>query len=202
VPGPRTNRSHAALRVVKPQQQRKHSRLAGTRRHLKGDAEQVGVCGLVRIAERCLDPVVPVLAGNFGAVDRRFQRFDLAEEQLLLPIRPRPVFQQVPRDGRTRQPSPLAPQIDPVADEIDVVIFLGAILRPVRIEGELLSLLFRVGDGDEVAAFDLLRGLFRLRTDLAIRSDCIVQAAEQDGGRERRQHQVPVPLRRQLHREA
>jgi hypothetical protein len=61
------------------------------------------------------------------------------------------IFQQVAGDGRDARIPLVPPQFDPAADEVDVVVLLGAVLRPLRIEGELLALLLRAGDGDEVA---------------------------------------------------
>jgi len=46
----------------------------------------------------------------------------------------------------------IAPQRDPAADELDVVVLLSATLRAGRVEGELLALLLRICDAHEVAA--------------------------------------------------
>ena len=67
-------------------QHRHHDGLAPAGRHLEGRAGQAGIRRVVGITKRVLDPGVTVLLGDFGNVDRRFQRFDLAEEELLLAL--------------------------------------------------------------------------------------------------------------------
>ena len=82
--------------------------LAGAGGHLEGRARQAGVRGVVRLAERVLDPGIAVLLGDLGDVDGGFEGFDLAEEELLLAVGVGPVGEQAGGGGRHADVAALA----------------------------------------------------------------------------------------------
>ena len=68
--------------------------LARAGRHLECSAGQARVRGVVRFAERVLNPGVAEFFGNLGDIDGGFEGLDLAEEELLLAARIGPVVEQ------------------------------------------------------------------------------------------------------------
>jgi hypothetical protein len=78
-----------------PRDQHGHDNgLPGSGCHLEGHARKAGVEAGVLVAQLVFDPGVAVVAGDLGEIDRRFERFDLAEEQFPLAIRVAPVAQE------------------------------------------------------------------------------------------------------------
>ena len=135
-----------------PGDQHRHDHgLARAGRHLQGQAEQARVGEGVVLAQAVLDPGIAVLAGHFGDVDRRFQRLDLAEKKPQIAAGVCPVLQQTAGGGGNAQVAAPAPRGYPAPDAVDELVLLDAVLRP-QVEGELLPLLLRLGDRDEILA--------------------------------------------------
>ena len=115
------------------------------------------------VAQRVLDPGVAVLPGDLGDVDGGFERFDLAEEELLLAVGIGPVVEQARGRRRDADVAALAPERDAATDVVDELVLFDAVLGPLGVEQQLLGpLLLRLGDGDEIrtgpAAVDDLVG--------------------------------------------
>ncbi len=55
-------------------------------RHLRRDASEPRIRSVVGLSEPVVNPVVADLPGGFGQIDERLQGFDLAEEELVLPV--------------------------------------------------------------------------------------------------------------------
>lgn len=70
------------------------SRWRGSGRHLQCKSREAGVRRVVCRSQIVLDPAVAVLARDLGDVDRRFDGFDLTEEQLLVALFVRPIGKQ------------------------------------------------------------------------------------------------------------
>ena len=143
----------AILELVQrlPGNQHRHDDcLAGAGRHLEREAPQAGIRRVVRGPEIVLDPGVAVLPRHLGDVYRGLDRFDLAEEQQLVAILAGPVGQQPRRRPRHADVAALAPGADPLMDAIDDRIGLDPVLGPFRFELELLALLLRARDRNEM----------------------------------------------------
>jgi len=87
---------------------------------------------------------------HLADVDGRLHGLDLAEEQLMLTFGVLPVLQEPRRRARYADEAAAPPEPDPRAHPVDKVVFLDAVARPFGIEGDLLRLLPRLGDRDEV----------------------------------------------------
>ena len=114
------------------------------------DASEPRVRSVVGFSEPVLDPVVADLLGGFGQIDEGLQGFDLAEEELVLPVGVGPVLQELAGDLSDSLVSPFPPVLDLFPDAVDLVVRLDAVLGPFRVELELLALLLGRGDRDEV----------------------------------------------------
>lgn len=125
--------------------------LPGTGRHLEGRARKAWVGTVVRSPDRIFDPGVTILPGDLREVDGGFERFDLAEEQLLLAVGVGPIGEQACRGRRHADMAPLSPQGDAVTDLVDELVFLDPVLRPLGVEGELPGV-SGLGDRDEIRA--------------------------------------------------
>ena len=126
-------------------------RLARAGRHLHRDAGEPWVRSLVGLSKPVGDPVVADLLGGFGQVDERLQGFDLAEEELVLPVGVGPVLQELASDLGDSLVSPFPPVLDPFPDAVDLVVGLDAILGPLRVKLELLALLLGRRNRHEVS---------------------------------------------------
>ena len=78
------------------------------------------------------------------------QGFDLAEEELVLPVGVGPVLQELAGDLSDSLIFPFPPVLDPFPDAVDLVVRLDAVLGPFRVKLELLALLLGRRDRDEV----------------------------------------------------
>ena len=85
----------------------------------------------------------PYLLGDLGDVDGRFEGFDLAEEEPASRGRGRVQYSSRRRwwagDADIAAP---APEGDALADPVDELVLLDAVLRPFGVEGELLAPFF------------------------------------------------------------
>jgi len=61
-----------------------------------------------------------------------------------------PVRNQPRGRRRDADVAPFSPEGDAVADVVDEFVFLDPVLRPLRVERQLLPLLFRLGDGNKI----------------------------------------------------
>lgn len=104
------------------------------------------------LAKAVLDPRVAVFPPDLRDVDRRLERFDLAEEQWLLARRVCPVLEEPRRRRGHTRVAATAPDAHPLPDLVDETVLLEPILGPLCLELELATLLLRLGDRDEVAA--------------------------------------------------
>jgi hypothetical protein len=90
-------------------------------------------------------------------VDGRLQGFNLTEEELPLAFRLGPILDELARRRRYAEISPFAPQADALADAVDDLVLLDAVLDPFGVEWKLLAAsLAGLGDGDEVRAYSPL----------------------------------------------
>jgi hypothetical protein len=95
--------------------------------------------------------------GDLGDVDGRFQGFNLTEEELALAFRLGPILEELGRRRRYAEISTCAPQADALADAVDDLALLAAVLRPFGVEWKLLvAFLAGLGDGEEVRAYSPL----------------------------------------------
>ena len=127
-------------------------RLARASRHLHRDASEPRIRCVVGLSEPVFDPIVADLPGCFGQVDQGLQGFDLAEEELVLPVGVGPVLQELAGDLSHSLILPFPPVLDPFPDAVDVVVGLDAILCPFRVKLELLAFLLGGRDRHEVGA--------------------------------------------------
>jgi len=114
---------------------------------------QTGIRGVVGFDQLVLDPGVAVLTGDLCDVDSRFQRLDLAEEELVFPLGIRPVLKQAQCRGCHTEIPTLSPQADPAANPVNVLVLLDPVLRPLRCQRKLLiALLLGSWNRHEVGA--------------------------------------------------
>jgi hypothetical protein len=100
---------------------------------------------------------VAVLLGDLGDVDGCLQGFNLTEEELALAFRLGPILEELACRGRYAKVSPFAPQADALADAVDSLVLLDAVLRPFGVEWKLLvASPAGLGDGEEVRAYSPL----------------------------------------------
>jgi hypothetical protein len=92
----------------------------------------------------------PIFSAASVREDERLQGFNLAEEELVLPVRAGPVLQELASNLGDASVSPFPPKLDPLPDAVDVVVGLDAVLGPLRVKLELLALLLGRRDRHEV----------------------------------------------------
>ena len=107
---------------------------------------------MVGLSDIVFDPVVSTVVSGFGNINRRLQSFDLAEKQLVITLRIRPILQQPTRCSCDADVATLTPCPDTRPDSVDEGIFLDAVLGPLRVEYQLLvfGCLPRLGDWNKI----------------------------------------------------
>src|SRR5271157_5864996 len=103
------------------------------------DAIETRVRSLVGLAKPVLDPVIADLLGGLCQEDERLQGFNLAEEELVLPVGIGPVLQELAGNLGDASVFPFPPKLDPLPDAVDVVVGFDAVLGPLRVKLELLQ---------------------------------------------------------------
>jgi hypothetical protein len=94
----------------------------------------------------------PIFSAASVREDERLQGFNLAEEELVLPVRGGPVLQELASNLGDASVFPFPPKLDPLPDAVDVVVGLDAVLGPLRVKLELFALLLGRRDRHEVGA--------------------------------------------------
>lgn len=129
---------------------RHHHSFAAAGGHFKCDTKQQRVGLFVGITNFVFDPGVAVFVGDFGQIDGRFQRFNLAEKQSAFAIRPLPVFEESGAGFCDAHVAAASPASHPLANLVDEFVFLNALLCPLGFKSELPPFLFGFCDGDEI----------------------------------------------------
>jgi len=107
---------------------------------------------LVGLLELPENPCAVLAVGDFGEVDGGFQSFDLAEEEAALAVGVGPVFEELAGGVSNAGVAAETPFGDGGPHFVDELVLFDPFLGPLVIEGQLRSLLLRLGHGDEVAA--------------------------------------------------
>ena len=108
--------------------------LAAASGHLEGSAEQAGIGVFVRLSDLVVNPVVASTTSDFRDVYCRFERLDLAEEELALAVGLGPILQQPAGSLGNVLVAALTPAADTFADAVDEGVLFDAVLGPLGVE--------------------------------------------------------------------